>query len=106
MGAALATLMTVALAWSYRLVKYSKLLDCGLRLIMPWKQLGVLIFVALCCTSIAKVVALIFGEETILSVSIGSLLALILYIIFIWNASLLEYSEKMYFKKLLKPLGS
>jgi O-antigen/teichoic acid export membrane protein len=104
-GASIATLMTVALAWSYRLVKYSKLLDCSLRLIMPWKQLGILIFAAICCTSLAKGVALIFGEETILSVSIGSLSALILYIIFIWNASLLEYSEKIYFKKLLNPFG-
>ncbi|UCE55988.1 MAG: polysaccharide biosynthesis protein [Desulfobacterales bacterium] len=104
-GAALASLITVALAWSYRIVKYSKLLDCDLRLMMPWKQLGVLIFLALCCASIAKVVALILGEETILSVSIGSLLALIIYVIFVWKASLLEYPEKMYFIKLLNLPG-
>lgn len=100
-GAALATLITVALAWGYRLLKYRKLLGCGFDRIMPWKQLGFLMMATLCCTTVAKATPIVFGAETLLSVSIGIILALFLFSIFVWNTHQLEYSEKTYLKKLL-----
>lgn len=100
-GAALATLITVALAWGYRLIKYRKLLKCGFDRIMPWKQLGFLMMATLGCTAIAKATPIVFGAETLLSVSIGIILALSFFSIFVWNTHQLEYSEKAYLKKLL-----
>ena len=100
-GAALASLITVTLAWNYRLLKYCKLLGCSFGQIMPWKQLGFLMMATLCCTAIAKATPIIFGAETLLTVSIGIILALSLFSIFIWNTNQLEYSEKTYLKKML-----
>jgi O-antigen/teichoic acid export membrane protein len=101
MGAALASLITIALAWSYRLIKYCDLLKCGFNQIMPWKQLGFLMTVTLCCTAIAKATPIIFGEETLLTVSTGIVLAFSLFSIFIWNTNQLDYSDKTYLKKLM-----
>ena len=100
-GAALASLITVTLAWSYRLVKYCKLLECSFDRIMPWKQLGFLMMATLSCTAIAKAIPILFGAETLLTVSIGIILALSLFSIFVWNTGQLEYPEKTYLKKLL-----
>jgi hypothetical protein len=68
---------------------------------MPWKQLGFLMMATVCCTAIAKTTPIIFGAETLLTVSIGIILALSLFSIFVWNTDQLESPEKTYLKKLL-----